>query len=255
MTTATTAAEPARHDDGQRSPSPCRLLRSVGGLVPRLPGMLLEAVKYVAQRDNVDDVGVVVRTDSPDGPDPARPWPGDPATVLRRSAGRGDLYQRVYRIEITDPQIGPDELIAFLIDDPNLASPLRISVFEERSGERRDGAEFAVRMPGPWDAPVRIVERTDTSFSFVTLRGHMEAGEIGFRADWGDDGRLVFTIESWARSGDRLYHWVYDLVPLTKQVQLHMWVHVCERVAIIAGGTPAGKVSVTTHRWKEAGDG
>lgn len=251
----TTTAESARQREAQRSPSLCRLLRSAGGVVPRVPGMLLETVKYVAQRGHVDSVGVVERTDTPNGPDPTRPLPGDPDTVLRRSAGRGDLYQRVYRIEIADPQIGPEELIAFLIDDPNLASPISVSVFEELSGERReDGAEFVVRLPGPWDAPVRIVDRTDTSFSFVTLRGHMEAGEIGFRAEWGDDGRLVFTIESWVRSGDRLYHWVYDLVPLTKSVQLHMWVHVCERVAIIAGGTPAGKVSVVTHRWKD-GDG
>ena len=105
-------------------------------------------------------------------------------------------------------------------------------------------------MPGPWDAPVRIVERTPTSFRFATLRGHMEAGEIEFRAAWGKGGRLVFEIESWARSGDRLYDWLYDKVPLTREMQLHMWVHVCEQVAVMAGGRPAGAVEVTTHRWR-----
>ena len=48
--------------------------------------------------------------------------------------------------------------------------------------DRGLGAEFLVHMPGPWDAPVRVVERTATSFRFATLRGHIEAGEIEFRA-------------------------------------------------------------------------
>ena len=32
-----------------------------------------------------------------------------------------------------------------------------------------------VRMPGPWDGPVRVVDRSPTWFRFATLRGHLEA--------------------------------------------------------------------------------
>jgi hypothetical protein len=187
----------------------------------------------------------------PGDPDPDRELPGDAATVLRRSAGHGPLYRRTYRVEVQDARTGPEEIIGRLLVDPNRASPTEVSMFEAVDGTARGvGAEFLVHMPGPWDAPVRVVERTPTSFRFATLRGHMEAGEIEFRAAWGKGGRLVFEIESWARSGDRLYDWLYDKVPLTREMQLHMWVHVCERVAVMAGGTPYGRISVTTHRWK-----
>ena len=44
------------------------------------------------------------------------------------------------------------------------------------------GDEYVVRMPGPWDGPVRVVEVTPTSFRLATLDGHLEAGQIEFRA-------------------------------------------------------------------------
>ena len=241
---------------GQRSPSLLELLRSLRSVVTSLPGMALTTWKYLAHRARVDHV-VVDRDGDPGAPDADRPMAGDPSTVLRRSAGQGPLYRRVYRIEVVDAEIGPDELVTRLLVDPNRASPTEVSLFEVTSGQgrREVGTEFAVRMPGPWGAPVRIVERTATSFRFATLRGHMEAGEIEFRARRDDSGPLVFEIESWARSGDRLYDWLYDKVPLTREMQLHMWVHVCEQVAVMAGGRPGGNVQVTTHRWREADRG
>lgn len=252
----TPRAAPAAPSAGQRSPSPYELLRSVGNVVKRLPGMALSTVDYVTHRQRVDHAGVVDRTDEPPCPDPDRPLPGDATTVLRRSAGRGHLYQRVYRIEIEDARLGPEELVTQLLADPNRAAPTEVSIFEPTSGDSREvGAEFVVRMPGPWDAPVRVIERGPASFRFVTLRGHMEAGEIEFRAVQGPDRRLVFTIESWARSGDWLYHLLYDAMRVTREMQLHMWAHVCQQVALMAGGTPVGHVQVTTHRWKDPGGG
>jgi hypothetical protein len=69
-------------------------------------------------------------------------------------------------------------------------------VYGEKGGmEPRD--EYVVRMPGPWDGPVRVVSVTPTSFRLATLDGHLEAGQIEFRAGPADDGDdLVFTIES-----------------------------------------------------------
>ena len=40
------------------------------------------------------------------------------------------------------------------------------------------GDEYVVRMPGPWDGPLRVVERTPTAFRFATLEGHLEAGPV-----------------------------------------------------------------------------
>jgi hypothetical protein len=242
-------------DGGQRSPGPLALLKATGNVLRTLPGMAVTTAKYLRHRHAVDHEVIDLEGPAPD-PDPDRAFPGDPSTVLRRSAGHGPLYRRTYRVEVEDARTGPEELIGRLLVDPNRASPTEVSMFEAVHGTDRGlGAEFLVHMPGPWDAPVRVVERTATSFRFATLRGHMEAGEIEFRAAWGDGGRLVFEIESWARSGDRLYDWIYDKVPITREMQLHMWVHVLEQVAVMAGGTPRGQISVTTSRWKAAARG
>jgi hypothetical protein len=102
-------------------------------------------------------------------------------------------------------------------------------------------------MPGPWDGPVRVVHRTATSFRFATLKGHLEAGEIEFRARCeGDD--LVFEIESWARSGDRLSNLIYNTLLLAKEIQLNLWTETCLGVARNSGGRLAGGVRVHTRR-------
>jgi len=104
-----------------------------------------------------------------------------------------------------------------------------------------------VRMPGPWDGPVRVVHRTPTSFRLATLDGHLEAGQIEFRAAT-RDGSLEFTIESWARSGDRLSDLMYRHLRLSKEVQLHMWTSVLERVVKLARGHRLGPIAILTRR-------
>jgi hypothetical protein len=76
----------------------------------------------------------------------------------------------------------------------------------------------------------------------------MEAGEIEFRAEDAGEGDLVFTIESWTRSGDRLAAAVYDRLRFGKEMQLHMWTHFCTRVVDLCGGEMTGVVEVDTER-------
>jgi hypothetical protein len=92
-----------------------------------------------------------------------------------------------------------------------------------------------------------VVDRTPTSFRFATLRGHLEAGQIEFRARPEDEG-IRFEIESWARSGDWLAGLLYDRVRLAKEMQLHMWTHFCERAAKLAGGRIRGGIHIDTRR-------
>jgi len=115
------------------------------------------------------------------------------------------------------------------------------------SGEMEVGDEYVVRMPGPWDGPVRVVHRAPTSFRFVTLKGHLEAGEIEFRARC-EDGELVFEIESWARSGDRVSNLLYNKLLLAKEIQLNLWTETCLGVARNSGGRLRGGVRVHTRR-------
>jgi uncharacterized protein (UPF0548 family) len=98
---------------------------------------------------------------------------------------------------------------------------------------------------------VRVVAVRPDGFRLATLKGHLEAGQIEFRA--GADRRpLEFTIESWARSGDRLSDLMYTHLRLAKEVQLHMWTSVLERVVELAGGRMAGGIVIITRRVEAA---
>jgi uncharacterized protein (UPF0548 family) len=88
---------------------------------------------------------------------------------------------------------------------------------------------------------------TPTSFRLATLDGHLEAGQIEFRARAGHRC-LVFEIESWARSGDRFSDAMYSHLRLAKEVQLHMWTSVLGKVVDLARGQMSGGVTVTTRR-------
>jgi hypothetical protein len=111
------------------------------------------------------------------------------------------------------------------------------------------GDEYVVRMPGPWDGPVRVIERTPTAFHFVTLQGHLEAGQIRFEAR--DDRLLEFTIESWARAGDPLSNLLFEHLRMSKEIQLHMWTSVVQRVAELTGGRLTGGIEIRTRRLDE----
>ncbi|QXJ24227.1 DUF1990 family protein [Actinomadura graeca] len=165
--------------------------------------------------------------------------------------GVGPMYQRRYTVRISGSPMTPAQLIEHLGVDLNAASPVEVAVFDKTSGASQPlelGDEYVVHMPGPWNCPVRVVERTPESFRFATLSGHMEAGEIEFRARSTERGGLEFTVESWARSGDRLAEILYKKVGLAKEMQLHMWAHFCGRVAELSGGHKVGDVEVQTER-------
>jgi hypothetical protein len=165
------------------------------------------------------------------------------------SAGVGQLLHRTYSVRIVRSAMSPADLIDLVISNINRFTP-EVAVFRKTRGAStglRDGDEFLVRMPGPWDGPVRVVRREPTLFRLATLNGHLEAGEIEFRAT-GDRDALTFEIESWARAGDKLADLLYNKLRLAKEIQLNMWSHFCVRAAALAGGRPRGGVTIRT-RW------
>jgi hypothetical protein len=159
------------------------------------------------------------------------------------------MLHRTYAVRIVNSALGPAALIDMVADKLDRATP-EMAVFRKTrgaDGPLRHGDEFLVRMPGPWDGPVRVVHRDSTSFRLATLDGHLEAGEIEFRASPAGDA-LRFEIESWARAGDRLADLLYNKLKLAKEIQLNMWSHFCVRTAALAGGRPQGGVTIRT-RW------
>ncbi|HEY2278241.1 MAG TPA: DUF1990 family protein [Streptosporangiaceae bacterium] len=172
--------------------------------------------------------------------------PGDgrqPATE-----GVGPLLHRCYSADITRTQMTPETLIDLVANRLNQVSPEMATFRKTRGAEggMREGDEFVVRMPGPWDGPVRVAHRDATSFRLDTLKGHLEAGQIEFRALRADEV-LRFEIESWARAGDRLSDLMYNKLRLAKEIQLNMWTHLCIRAAKLARGHLQGGVTIRTH--------
>lgn len=176
--------------------------------------------------------------------------PGEQAELQRPSSGFGVAFRRRYRVRVERPVLSAPELISIVCNDPNVACPLEIARFErakDRLGPIDVGEKMRVRLPGPWNGPVRVVDVTSLSFRLATLHGHLEAGEIRFSAR-DDSEDLIFEIESWARSRDRITDFFYDRLGIARELQLDMWAFFLERVAQIAGGTAVRGIDVHTQR-------
>lgn len=170
--------------------------------------------------------------------------------VQRVADGVGPLLHRCYRVRIRGGRCTPEQLMRRFVSDLNAAVPSEVAFFRQLSGAEgppQVGDEYVVRMPGPWDGPVRVVGTDAQSLRLATLRGHLEAGQIEFHTSCDGDA-LLFEIESWARAGDRLAHVAYNYLRLAKEIQLNMWTHCCLQACEMAGGRADGGVSITTRR-------
>ncbi len=163
--------------------------------------------------------------------------------------GAGPLFHRHFSVVIEEPDLGAPELMAMVRRDFNRALPNEVATFDRPQTQQnplQPGEDCVVRMPGPWNGPVRVIAREDTSFRFATLRGHLEAGQIEFRAAPAGNA-IVFEIETWARPGNRLVHLLYTRLRLAKEIQLNLWVRFCLQVAKMAGGRPRNGVRIHTR--------
>jgi hypothetical protein len=179
------------------------------------------------------------------------PFPADvdDSDVVLVDEGHGPLFHRRYATLIREADLDANELFARLTSDLNRASPAKFARFQRLLGDpgcMALGDEYVVRMPGPWDGPVRVIERQPRSFRLATLTGHLEAGQIEFRVE--QDHCLRFQIESWARSSTRLSNLLYHRMRMAKEVQLHMWISFLERVVDLSGGRMTGGIEVDTRR-------
>jgi hypothetical protein len=180
---------------------------------------------------------------------PALPEGVDPEDVISPQDGCGPLFHRRYSTQIRDAELAPSELMSELKANVNRAAPTKFARFQKVLGDKHAmaiGDEYVVRMPGPWDGPVRVVAADECSFRLATLAGHLEAGQIEFRVR--SDELITFEIESWARSSDRLSNLLYHHLRMAKEVQLHMWISFLEGVVSLSGGRMTGGVEIDTRR-------
>lgn len=183
-------------------------------------------------------------------PDLDRPHPGDPTTIQRAAEGVGDLHVRRYRLVIaTDATVAA--AVAALADLDDL-TPRQFVRFHDGRGRAVTGPlvvgdQFVARITGPRDGPVRVVDVAEDGFTLVTLRGHVEAGEIRFRVERRGTDRLLVEVRSWARSGARGVWWLYERGG-GHRVQAHVWASLCLALAGRLGGRVVSRVEIASRR-------
>ncbi|MER7915606.1 MULTISPECIES: DUF1990 domain-containing protein [unclassified Streptomyces] len=181
---------------------------------------------------------------------PALPAAAADDRVQPAEDGCGPLFHRVFRVRIAGADVDGVGLLDHVCRHFERFVPSEVVGI--RAGELRTQGldvadELVVEVPGPWNGPVRVLRREPGSLHLVTLRGHMEAGQVRFGAH--EDGDLlVFEIELWARAATRLVHVLYSYLRVAKEIQLNMWVRFCLSAVADSGGRLVDGVHIRTRR-------
>jgi Domain of unknown function (DUF1990) len=165
--------------------------------------------------------------------------------------GVGGWFHRRYRVTVSDAAMSADDLMASIQRDPNVLVDENFSPFVKdvgAVGAMAVGDRFTVKIAGPWNGPVEVIDVGPHDFRLATLEDHMEAGIIEMRAHRHDTGGVRFEIESWARSGDHAANVVYDKLGVGRALQSEMWVSACEAAASLTGGRQHGPVALLDER-------
>ncbi len=178
-------------------------------------------------------------------------WGEAPLQLL--TSGTGPLYIRSYQADIAQPKLTPEQLMQEVMADLNDCTPGEMAYFEKTKGQPGQmavGDEYNVQVIGPWDGPVRVIRVTPTSFTFVTLQDHFEAGEITFSVTEHPDKENVirFRIQSWARSSNRITDFLYRILGISQFAQTTMWASFCAQVVAKSGGELIDYIQVMTHQ-------
>ena len=187
-------------------------------------------------------------------PDP----PAVPAHLMTENVqlegeGFGQLLGRRYALRLRSA-LEPSALMDRVKQNLSLLSPDELAAFEKTNGSAwalKLGDEFDIQILGPWNGSVRVIEVAPDAFSFVTLRGHPEAGKIRFAVVRAAAGELSATITSWARSRDAVVDLGYDKLGLGKGLQTTTWRTFLERVASLGNAEMIGEVAVSEQPLEE----
>ncbi|MDX1665350.1 MAG: DUF1990 family protein [Candidatus Promineifilaceae bacterium] len=173
--------------------------------------------------------------------------------------GTGLIFHRHYRADIAQPALEPEALMAHI--QQNLSEympPLFVRVEKEKGepGTMAVGDEYFIHLAGPWSAPVTVIDVQPDQFAFITRRGHLETGEILFRARPHPEqaGSLRFEILEWTRSSTRFINLIYDRLDLLRQLQKDMWTYFTSRAVEKSGGELVGKMEIMTEQSPFAGE-
>lgn len=173
--------------------------------------------------------------------------------------GVGDLFHRRYSVVIDHPRLKRQALMDRIKTDFPEFCPKLLADFKKTQGHpqiMRVGDEYSIGILGPWNGEVRVTEVGKTQFTFVTLEGHPEAGQITFALvqEPTRPSAIRFEINSWARSRDALVNLSYEGIKIGKEVQKNVWSSFCEQVVVASGGEQVGDIEVVTEQHTRDGE-
>ena len=173
--------------------------------------------------------------------------------------GHGTIYHRNYWIDIAKPTLSVESMLDDIKTNFADYSPSVLAEFSKCKGDpdtMHVGDEYDIKIFGPWNGMVRVMDIKPMSFDFATLEGHPEAGKIrfGFEKIPNQPDAVRFAIRSQARSRDSLVTFTYEDLGAGKEAQKQTWVTFCERVLDKSGGEAIGEVNVKTEEHRENGE-
>jgi len=184
------------------------------------------------------------------GQAPLPPPPEVPAHLVDdeiqlEGEGFGRLLGRQYVMRLRTTMTAP-ALCASIMQHLTALVPDELAAFEKTTGTSpllEVGDEFDIRIFGPWNGRVRVIEVTPSAFTFVTLSGHPEAGRIRFAVAEDTAGVLAVGITSWARCRDAAVDLGYG--PIGKRLQTTTWATFLDRVAVLADARRIGRIDLS----------
>ena len=233
---------------------------AAAGLCGRLPEIFIAAGLDRAYHINRKTAGLPVKPVQPDKPVPGNraDWampvrklavPQMPSEAIslnvngRRTSGPlqgfGPLWEKTYRIDLTDTGLTPAQIIETMKKHFPLFQPEENRFYPSVNGIKPGEIVLInARTPGGMVATgVRVLYAGETGFTFITPQGHPEAGWVSFKA-FVENGRTIMQIRGLARASDPVYEVAFRIAGSGLQQQI--WTHVLESLA--RHTTSSGKV-------------
>ena len=159
--------------------------------------------------------------------------------------GFGQLWQKIYWLQVNDPAITPEAAIQAVKDNFPSLQPSYNHFYPSPQGIKPgEIVLFDSFTPGgPVSSGVVVLYADERSFTFITPQGHPESGWITFTAARGDDGKTVIQLLGLARSNDFVYEAAFRLVG--SKMQVRIWTSLLRSLAHHLGVRPDISVNQT----------
>ncbi len=153
--------------------------------------------------------------------------------VVSPLQGFGQLWQKTYRVRLTEAKATPAEAVSFLKQSLPALMPDDSRFYPSVSGVQ-PGEVVLINatlpgVPGQIATGVMVLYSDEESFTLMCPEGHPEAGWNTFSA-FEEDGTTVLQIQSLARANDPVFEFGFRFMGGSKQ-QERIWNHVLAQAA------------------------